>query len=349
MSNINENQSKNSISESYKTVLSIFPPNDMRLIVRNWFESFLKQHRKKKANEKCVQFFIYRQALLARLYPYLGDWEDWASGNSLMDYIDMTLSKIFFDEFDDKCALSERVDNEFYFCMLAFALDRIEFPSLVQDSFKQSYYLNNRNKVDLRRRNYLATTMFVARNLVNSVIESIVSSAGDMPTFAEIERVCRKNMWHLNNYTAVESAKSTKLLDAMKIGDAYRLYRGYEIESNQDVIVDRKVRLQDANKSISFTTQKRVATSFANYRLNKSDDPESTTLDDRITLAESMFDDEVSYLKKCTQKKCIVSEYLVNESDIVFYPMTTTITECEVFAVPDRAHLTRYTIVNSIN
>jgi hypothetical protein len=347
MSDVYTKQTKYPISDSYKTVMSIIEPSDMQLLISQWFESFIDENRKRRTSEKCVKFFIFRQVILSKLMRYLDDSSDSAICNSLLDYIDMTFAKVFFDGSEDTCALSRRVDNEFYFCLLAFALDRIEFPSLVRDSFRESYYRNNRNKVDLKRRNYLATMLFASRHLVDQVAISAVKTSKYMPTLSEVERICKKSMLQLINYTSTENARSSKRLDAMRTGEAYRLYRGYEIDSSQNVIVDRKIRLQDANKSISFTTDKEVARLFANYRLNNSSDCESTTLADRITLAESMFDDKVFHLKKSARKKSIVSEYLVAEDDIIFYPMTTTITECEVFAIPDNAKLTRYSIVYS--
>jgi hypothetical protein len=345
--NLNKNTNQ-SISDSYSAVSLQIPPDTMREIVGSWFENFLGTNRKRKIGDKCVKFFIHRQMLLSKLYPYFEKPVDETLGNSILDYIDMTFAYRFFNSSKDSCALEKRVDNEFYFCLLAFALDRVEFPSLIQTKFKESYLRNNRSKVSLNRRNYLATTMFASRTLMNSVINSLINRNKALPTFDEIRRTCEKNMWHLRNLTSVENARSVNQLSKMKQDNSYRVYRGYEISPDQDVIINRKIRLQDANKSISFTTNRDVAQMFANYRSHDITDRSSTTYDDRITLAETMFEREIDSLKKNAQKKCIVSEYLVDEDDIIFFPMTTTITECEVFAIPDNARLTRYSIINSI-
>lgn len=348
MSNFSQESRNSRIADSYVTISNLIPPDSMREIVHAWFDQFLEETRKKKTPDKCVKFFLFRQMLIAHLIPELDEKQQILGGNSLVDYIDMTFAYLFFNAWGGHCALERRVDNELYFCLLAFALDRIEFPSLVQESIKESYRRNNRHKIGLDRRNHLATTMYSSRVLVNSAINSILQAKKSPPTYDEVRRICEKNRWHLMNMTSVAHAKSAKQLSKMKHDDAYRVYRGYEINPDQDVIVDRKIRLQDANKSISFTTSRNVAQTFANYRTYEISDPNATTYDDRVTLAETMFTNDVVRLKKTGQKKCIVSEYLVNAEDIIFYPMTTTITECEVFAIPDNAKLTRYSIVNSI-
>jgi hypothetical protein len=346
------------ISEMYKVVSDLIPTNAMREIVYAHVESYLHETRNKSLQERCIEFYFIRQSFLSVIRHNSNfTQEEWFSGigDSVLDYFDMTFSYLFFNGLEGKCALEKKVDKEFYFCLMTDAMDRIEFPSLISDQLLDSYHSNNRRSVSLERRNYLATTMTSAKPFVNKVIEETANCLRRVPSWEDLRKTYKRNIKSFNVFVANYYDSASKKLNASKCGERYRLYRGYEIKHDQDVIIERKVRKQDANKAVSFTTEKIVAEMYANYRTLDSSkssamvlDQSTTSMNARITLARTMFSDRTDYLLYSSGRKCIVSEYLVPEDDIILFPMSTTITECEVFAIPDNALLTRYTIVNSL-
>lgn len=340
----------NDIAELYSKVSRLIPPNKMREIVYNHVQTYLNATRKKSLQEKCIEFYLARQSFLSviRHNSNFND-DEWFAGlgDSALDYFDMTFAYLFFKGTNEKCAIERKVDKEFYFCLLSVAMDRIEFPSLVSSEFRESYASNNRSSVSLDRRNYLALTMRGAKMFVNQVIEAVVMKLKRAPSWTELRMTYKRNLRSFNNEVSKNYDEVTKTFNESRCEDGYKLYRGYEIDIDQNVIVDRRIRRQDANKSTSFTTERKVAELYATYRTRGGDNSKTTSFDNRITLAKTMFGDKTDPLLNAFGKKCIVSEYVVPESDIILFPMSTTITECEVFAIPDNARLSRYTIVNA--
>jgi len=341
------NLTKSSVTKLYEQVASDIPTLEMQSIVYDAFDEFWRLNHKKSVAEKCVEFSLLRQLLLSS-FELPNDDSSYADiGNTVLDYIDMTFSYLFFNGMDGKCALEKRVDNEFYFCLLTFALDRIEFPSLVMEQIRSSFYSKNRIKINLKRRNYLATLIVVARKFTNGLIAALANQNLKLLSYKTIRKYYKANLGKLISSVGNAYDKSQKYLETHKVGNGYKLYRGYEIDSEQDVILNRRLRLQDANKSVSFTTERQVAERFATYRHSVTSSPTSTSFDDRLTLAKTMFSEVSESYERTEGKKSIVSEYVISEEDIVLCPVFTTITECEVFAFPEKARLTRYTITYS--
>lgn len=339
-------EKKSDVTRLYEQVTKDIPSAEMQEIVYDAFNEFWRRNHAKPIAEKCVEFALLRQFVLSSFHiPSDASYK--TVGNTIIDYFDMTFAYLFFNGVNDKCPLENKVDNEFYFCLLTFALDRIEFPSLVMEKLRDSYYSKNRNKVSLQRRNYLATLMVLARQFSNGLLAAVANQYRQSLTYEQIRRHYKLNMKKLISSVGAVNAKSTKYIESRRVGAFYKLYRGYEIDSDQNVILCRKLRVQDANKSVSFTTERKIAELFANYRHCVDSSSDSTSFEDRLTLAKSMFKEIPEALERASGKKSIVSEYEFAEEDIVLCPISTTITECEVFAFPDKARLTRYTITHS--
>jgi hypothetical protein len=339
------------ISETYDLVSRLISPNEMKETVYSFIKNYLDKTKKKSIEEKCIEFYFLRQSFLSWIKHESNFTEDeWFAGigDSFLDYFDMTFSYLFFNGISGKCAVEKKIDKEFYFCLLSFVIDRVEFPSLISKQFFDSYNSNNRSSISLKRRNYLATTMCVARTFVNQVINDFLRKNQRVPSWQELRVTCKKNVRSFQRIVAKEYEVAARRLIESRCIAGYRLYRGYEINNDQDVIVGRKIRLQDANKSISFTTEKRVAKLYANYRIKGVVGTNTTSLNDRISLAKLMFDEKTDRLETSAGKKCIVSEYVISEKDIILFSMSTTVRECEVIAIPDNAKLMRYTIFNSL-
>ena len=147
----------------------------------------------------------------------------------------------------------------------------------------------------------------------------------------------------------MRTSQIEKMMNKQKnVDNTYTIYRGYDIDVNEDVLINRKIRLQDANKSYSFTANTDVAKMFATYKNLNVDSTEETTYEDRLNLVSSFIDsDEIENYRTKLNRKFVVAKYNIDEKDIIFMPYQTTTTECEVFANPDNAKLVRYEIVYS--
>lgn len=351
--NSNEIDESN-ISKSYSEIKIKIPPKEICLILSQEFEKFYCTIKSKSIEDKCISFQLFRRQCHSMIYNmYFNinlNGNDYYIQNSLFDYIDCSLSMLFFRNQFDLHPLNTIVDNEFYFALLPFAIDRIEFPSIVKDEIQASLKMNNRLSVTLKRRNFLANLMIVSRNYVMQVIEQTVNHHKRMPSFFEIEKICRKHKSQYLNSVCNKTSQIEKMMNKQKNDDnTYTIYRGYDIDATEDVIINRKIRLQDANKSYSFTANTEVAKMFANYK-NRTidDDDDATTYDDRVNLVSSFIDlNKIDCYKNKSNRKYVFAKYKIDEKDIIFMPFQTTTTECEVFANPDNAKLIRYEIVYS--
>jgi hypothetical protein len=341
------------ISKSYSEIKIKIPPNEICLILSQEFEKFYYTVKSKSIEDKCISFQLFRQQCHSTIYNmYFNvnlNENDYFIQNALFDYIDCSLSMLFFRNQFDLNPINTKVDNDFYFALLPFAIDRIEFPSLVKDEIQASLKMNNRLSVPLKRRNFLANLMIGSRNYVMQVIEKTVNHHKKMPTFFDLEKICRKHKSQYFNFVCNRTSQIEKMMNKQKNDDnTYTIYRGYDIDAKEDVIINRKIRLQDANKSYSFTANTDVAKMFANYKHRTIDDDDVTTYDDRVNLVSSFIDlNKIDCYKNKSNRKYVFAKYKIDEKDIIFMPFQTTTTECEVFANPDNAKLIRYEIVYS--
>jgi hypothetical protein len=344
---------KSNISIAYSYIEQVLPPEEFKVLVREEFLKFYNTIKNKKIEDKCIQFMLFRQKFAAHVIKIAFAVEnDYTTLNSLYDYIDCSISAVFFEDDSDLKSTHEYLDNEFYFSMLSFVVDRIEFPSIYKDKIISSFNFNSRSQIRLQRRNYLANMMLCARKFVMQVSEQLLNVNTRIPSFLEIEKVLnhKKNKQYFLMRVADSTASNEKYFSKQKIAcGKYVVYRGYDIDSNEDVLVDRKIRIQDTNKSISFTANTVVATMFSNYKRTKiSQDEDATSYDDRLTLVGSIVgkDKMLPYEKKISRKH-ILAKYELEEKDIIITPFSTSTTECEVLAIPDNAKLVRYTIIHA--
>ena len=341
------------ISKSYSEIKTKLPPNEICTFLSEEFDKFYCSVQNKKIEEKCISFQLFRKQCHANLYRKYFNLNfknnDYVIQNSLYDYIDCSLSMMFFRNQFENSSLNKRIDNEFYYSLLPFAIDRIEFPSLVKDEIKTSMEINNRLSVPLKRRNFLASLMVGSRQYVMQVIEQIANHNKRAPTFFEIEKICKKHKSKYFNFVCNRTSQIEKMMNYYKNDDkTYTIYRGYDIDATEDVIINRKIRLQEANKSYSFTANTDVAKMFANYKNLTINNNEETTYDDRVNLVSAFIDsDKIDCYRTKSNRKFVVAKYKIDEKDIFFIPFETSTKEFEVFANPDNAKLIRYEIVYS--
>ena len=341
------------ISKSYTEIKTILSPSEICKFLSEEFDRFYCSVKSKSIEDKCISFHLFRQQcyrILIGKYFYLNyKNNDYLIQNSLFDYIDCSLSMLFFRNQFENTSLNTRIDNDFYYSLLPFVIDRIEFPSLVKEEIKKSMEINNRLSITLRRRNFLANLMVVARNYVTQIIEQTVNQYKKTPTLIETEKLCKKHKPKFINFVCNRTSEIEKMMNRHKNDDkTYTIYRGYDIDANEDIIINRNIRLQDANKSYSFTVSTGIAKMFANYKNLTTDDNDATTYDDRVNLVSSFIDsDKIEGYRTKLNRKYVVAKYKIEENDIFFIPFQTSTTECEVFANPDNAKLIRYEIVYS--
>ena len=334
------------ISQMYKDIKLEISKSEICEIIHNSFNDFMKENKSKTIDVKCLNFQSYRQGLLSYLTALhgLNSWNE--KLNSLIDYIDNNFSFLFFKGYENYAPLHKTVDDEFYFSLLTFCVDRIEFPSLVNNDIFSSFDYGKRSKVNLKRRNYLSTLMIVSRSYFNQTFE-VYSNALRRPIGQkELDKFLKTNKMRFQGAVSVATDKANKKLSGSLNGKTLTMYRGYDISSSQNVIVDRKKRVQDSNKSCSFTLDSRIAEHFARYKVAKITDEFSTSYQDRIYLVSDWMDMSSfeNYEKSC-DRKYVVSKYEISIDDVIFSPVSTTITEFEVIANPDKATLTRYSII----
>jgi hypothetical protein len=344
---------KSDIGTTYSYIEQVIPPEEFKILVRKAFLNFYCSVKNKKAEDKCIQFMLFRQKFASYVInESFGDKADNSILNSVIDYFDCTLSIIFFSDVLNLKPAHEFLDKEFYFSMLPFVVDRIEFPSIVKDEIITSFNFKNRSQVLLQRRNFLGNMMICAREFLNQAIEKLAEHHQRIPSFIEIEKVInhKKNKKNFLLNVGESTAHYQKLMSKQRISDGkYIVYRGYDIDEKEDVLINRKIRLQDANKSISFTANSIVATMFSNYKRSEiSEDEYATTYDDRLTLVGSLIGKEkiAPYMQK-EGRKHILAKYELDESDIIITPFSTSTIECEVLAIPDSARLIRYQILHA--
>jgi hypothetical protein len=328
-------------SKNIKLLSAKLPREDMQLLIYRQMERFLQQHKHKKVEEKCTEFLLLKRSICYHLMKYLpahnGDLL-----NSLFDYVDITIASLFFKRSNQKSALHELCDKDFYFSFLNFAIDRVEFPSLIVEELKESLDQKSRKSIQLARRNYLSAVMSTAKQMHRSALEYLATNSNYLSETYLISLLQRNKKQYrkmcLRNFN-----RQTKNLQRKKKGSFYKLHRGYEIRGEEDVIVNRKIRVQDANKSVSFSTSKDIALWFAKARFNHTPEPGILSFADRYAVVRTVFDD-VNQFGETTNRKCIVADFEFDEKDLVCFGSDY---EHEVIVIPDIARLTRYSIVYS--
>ena len=343
---------ESNISKSYNEIKSNISSNEIYLFLSEEFDRFYSSVKNKKIEDKCISFQLFRMKcheILYRKYFNLNqNNKAHYIKNALFDYIDCSISMMFFNNKLEFLSLNKRIDNDFYYALLTFAIDRIEFPSLVKEEIKASMEINNRQNIHLKRRNFLSNLMVGSRNYVIQIIEQTANQYKRIPTLIETEILCKKHKMQFFNFVCNRTSQIEKMMNKHKNNDkTFIVYRGYDIDENEDVLINRKIRLQDANKSYSFTANNNVAKMFANYK-NLTIDIGGTTYDDRVNLVSSFIDSKkIESYKTKSNRKFVVAKYEIDEKDIIFMPFQTSTIECEIFANPDNAKLIRYEIIYS--
>ena len=327
-------------SKNIRLISATLPREDMQLFIYQEMERFLQQHKHKKVEEKCTEFLLLKKSILYQLSNEPPDLNI-SFITALDNYVDITIATLFFKGINGKSALQERFDKDFYFAFLNFAIDKIDFTSLIVQELKDSLQEKSRKSVPLSRRNYLSAVMQCAQWLHRDFFSHFVTEWSKLPQLSDIKHHFKINRKNLTKFTYSIFAMHEKVLERQKKGEIYKLYRGYEISGDQDVIVDRKIRIQDANKSVSFSTMKSMALSFAKYRFDHKPETKGLSTDDRLVLVSTMSNDLDSY-GESTNRKCIVAEYEFDEPSLIGFGNAD---ESEVIAIPDTAKLTRYSIV----
>ena len=335
-------------NKPYKILQSYFDPELTSEIVSIIFDDFLKKSKDGSLLDKVFLFQIVRRDAIDRLLNDLPDElkDDVGLARSMFDYFDFIFANLFFRGLRNENPLHEKIDNDFYYVLLPNVIDKIEFPMLIDSELRLSLSIKCRDKYSLDKKNRLSIYYTLSNDMHHIILEKYVNTFRSYPTLRKQLGLLRANKSQFlqmleNRFTFYnKEIKSKKTKDEKLI-----VYRGYDISNDENVIIDRKIRTQDANKSFSFTTNKDVAMNYAIYKINKVSDEDAINFDDRVNIASAMFDIE-NYRNK-ENRKFIFAKYEVDIKDVICTPLKNTITEYEVFAYPEKAKLIRYQIVNS--
>jgi hypothetical protein len=347
---VEEKITLSNIGICYNYIKNKLPPEEICIITHKKFNELYKNIKNKKIEDKCLEFMKFRQKMISYLInDYFSIDNDSATLNSMLGYFDCSFSILFFKNKFDLTPINEIIDDEFYFALFPIIIDKIEFPSMFNHDISQSYLFKNRRKIKLQRRNFLSNLMVCSRLLIHEIITSLTNYHKSVPSWEVIDKEIKKNKIRYLLKVANINSYNEKMMNLQKTkNNKFIIYRGYDIDASEDVLIDRKIRLQDTNKSFSFTTNLKVAEMFSTYKTNESMDEVITTYDDRITLVSLFIDKKISnrYQSK-SNRKHIVAKFEINEEDIIITPFFISTTESEVVAIPDNAKLIRYNIVHS--
>ena len=259
----------------------------------------------------------------------------------------MTFAAVFFKGKENKNPIYTRLSNDMFFSLFPFAVDRIEFPSVAKLEIYKSLKHHDFKKQSLSKRNDCAIQMLVARDFVMNAFSQVSTRLNRPISMTELKSVCDKNISQFVERKIEFVRSSANELKSKILNDKIYVYRGFEIENDQNVLINRKERMQDANKSFSFTTEKAVAERFAKYKFSNYDIGDYKTYSERDFLLKAVINDiKIDYMKD-QNKKFIVAKYEIDKSDIVYSQVSAFSPENEVFAIPDNAKLCRYKIVYS--
>ena len=195
------------ISDAYNVASSKISPEEPTTYLSHEFAALYKKIKNRPVEEKCIAFQIYRMRFhqsICCTYVDVSDDHDGAIRNALYNYIDCALSVLFFKNKFNFTPINEYIDDEFFYALLPYVIDRIEFPSLVQDEITESLKRNKRSNIHLQRRNIIANLMISSRSYVHHVITQMNIHTSNQPTTVEIERICKKHKnKFLSNVTSV--------------------------------------------------------------------------------------------------------------------------------------------------
>lgn len=328
--------------EQLVKIREINKPEQMIKVVLNNFP-LASIRKRKNAVEKSVIFHMYRQRLLFSFNEMLKEEEDEKIKTVACEF-DTAFCSIFFEneKFPNIKPLHTFLSDEEFYIILPFVINKIEFTSLIKDKLKEAVKFHSKTKLNFSRRTYLTNLYNMTYHFLGECFQQ-----KKLNPFSEYKLAC-STIKSSNFKDAVAFSKHRVLerLNANKIDeDKVKIYRGYSIQEDENVIINRKERIQDVNISISYSSTPIFACIFSSLNTKSEeeyDKENSMSVEYRVHKLKDYFNNvEERYLNK-TNLKPVIATYCASLKDILYITVNPATFEQEVIMLNDAPNLIRY-------
>jgi len=219
-----------------------------------------------------------------------------------------------------------------------------EFPSFNYEMIKQSYLIKDRLKPNLEARSHSGLTFFLAYTFIYDCIKLIIQ---------EQKFITEEQINELRKDTPKEVNKELTKTNSKKIThkkkESYILYRGIDIDKNQNIRVDRKklnnpnAEKQDAGQGFSFTSDRQEAINFAIHKFIKDENSLGMNRELRFHNLSYFFEEQKISKDKffdINNKRPYVVKYKIKHDDLILDLSGTK--ECEVVVDNEKAKIISY-------
>ncbi len=264
--------------------------------------------------------------------------------NTVRDDVDTALCSVFFqnEKFPNIKPLHTLISDEMFYILLPFVIDRIEFTSLIKDKIKDAVAFHSNNKFNLNRRSYLAILHSMSEEFIMIGIEKdLITDTTDYKNVIFI----LQNLSYVKDKSVEMKNLMFSNLNKNKIDDdRFKVYRGYSIDKNENVILNRKERIQDARVSYSYAIEKNQAKSYGRlYKMTEEDfnTKDLLSINYRTCKLKDYFNNAERYAINLKLKP-VVATYIVSLEDIIYVTLNLNNREEEVIILNDNPNLIRY-------
>lgn len=327
--------------EQLVKIREINKPEQMIKFVLNNFP-LASIRKRKNAVEKSVIFHLYRQRLLFSVNQMLK--EDDEKIKTVADEFDTAFCSIFFEneKFPNIKPLHTFLTDEEFYIILPFVINKIEFSSLIKYKLKDAVKFHSKTKLNFNRRTYLATLYNMTNVFINECFQQKM-----LNPFSEYKLACSiikssnfKDRVLYSKHVLLERLNTNKIDD-----DKVKIYRGYSINEDENVIINRKERIQDVNVSISYSPSQYDACIFSSLNTMSEEDYDknnSTSVEYRVHKLKDYFNNVVERYSKKVNLKSVIATYCASIKDILYITINPASYEQEVIMLNDAPNLIRY-------
>ena len=364
---LNENEKKKYSSDERKRLKEIvlnelYANKNKAEVSRDFFINFLLKMRKEKEPFLKMANYLLEEQELFRHFTYKIFSENSNEITSLFEseeiaieetrdivftYIPRVMFSTFFrsSKFENVTPLYRYLTAEEFYLLLPLAINYLEFTSVIKDDLTEAIkYFKKKEKINLNRRNYLTNIKAIVKSYFRQLSDVIEFKSNDtLQTYhIKLKKYLKQNLSDIKDYFA--SKRNEMSMFQVNDDNTVKLFRGYSIEESDNVILNRKDRVQDANVSMSFTPSFECAEKFASY---DSKFTEMHNYDDRLNFIADILDVEnIRQLKRDKKHKNVISTYRVPVENVICSYFNDDNSEVETLVLPSSDNtLTRYQFV----
>lgn len=236
--------------------------------------------------------------------------------------------------------------NRFFWAVLMRLVKQVEFPSVAESSLRRALKAG-RMKVSLEDRCQISTKYQVLEHSYRRIQFDVGCSAR---LFAEEwKRKSNKNMSFLRTVLQDDAEISLKTLKKLSMSGVVKVFRGFEVEWEQDVRVGRKLKGNDDALAfapafgISYSHQKSTALAFARARSEPAFGGKWTDRVDASKLLLEAYKADPQKIEGDQKRRQIIGKFEVDVEDILVCQFSTT--EDELLIFPSDVRIKRYEVV----